>query len=168
MAKKNKKIDKETRKLIEAVSDMCKRNDDGSIKIKGKKKEVKKIRQCCPHWIIRKGKEYSTVTENPERNGELKCRICGTTFPMKPLDDNEYDQICKDFLQIVNQAFFYSVKMGGDSSDTKVFETCKRMIPRFNKIVKNEMKTLRKREIYENRKNNETGYGSQFGLRINL
>lgn len=146
MAKKrSKKIDKETRKIIEAVSDLVKKKGNDTFKIKAKKKQAKKIKMTCAHWIIHKGKECQTVTFNPENNEEWICNICHKTFPIKPLEPEQYDEVCRQFLQIVDQAFFYSVKLGGNGDDTKVFEILKKTVPQFNKIVKNEMKILDKR-----------------------
>lgn len=143
--KKSRKIDKETRKIIEAVSDLVKKKkDDDGFKIKAKKKQAKKIKMTCPHWIIHKKKETHTVKVNPENNSEWICKICGKSFPISPYDDEKYDAICAEFLTIVDQAFFYSIRLGGCAEDTVVFENLKKYVPRFNKIVKNEMKILRK------------------------
>lgn len=167
MAKKSKKIEKETRRLIESISDLVKKKDN-RYKFKGaKKKTIREVKRSCVHWIIRKGKEYPAVEERPDSPGFWTCKICGKRFPIAPLqvdskrDIDEYRDACESFEAIVNQAFFYSVKMGGDASDTKVFLRLKELIPKFNKIVHNEMRQLNKRQEYE--KNREVDADSQFG-----
>lgn len=160
--KKHKKIEKETRKIIEAISDLVKRKND-TYKFKaGKKKQIKEVKKTCVHWIVRKGKEVPTVMVDPENPENWKCRICGKSFPIKPLTPEDYQDICTQFEAVVNQGFFYSVKMGGDAEDTKVFLTLKKMIPKFNKLIRNEIKALNKRQEYEDRKLNSDNV-SQFG-----
>lgn len=146
MAKKNKaRIDKNTRKIIENISDLIsKRKNGDGFKIKAKGKQVKQIKRTCAHWMFRKGKLLPAVAVSNEIKGELKCLICGKTFPENSLTPEEANDMCRAFLQMVDQAFFFSVKMGGDASDAKIFETLKRVVPRFNKIYNNEMKHLNK------------------------
>jgi hypothetical protein len=164
MAKKNhKKIEKETRKIIEAISDLVKRKNDVYKFKAGKKKQIKEVKKTCVHWIVNKrGKEVPTVMRDPENPEYWKCRICGKSFPVRPLSNEDYQNICDNFEAIVNQCFFYSVKMGGDAVDTKIFLTLKKMIPRFTKIARNEIKALNKRQEYEDRKLNSDSI-NQFG-----
>ena len=66
MAKKSKKVEKETRRLMEGIADIVKRKGD-RYKFKSKnKKLIKKVKKTCPHWIMRKGKECATVIQDPE------------------------------------------------------------------------------------------------------
>lgn len=150
--KKSKNIEKETRRLIESISDLLKHRE-GGYKFKGaKKKTIKEMKRNCPHWVIRKGVECPAVEELPNSPGYWTCKICGKKFRIKPFTENEYDQLCESFLGVVNQLFFLSVKMGGDSSDTKVFLKMKELIPKLNKIARNEIKQFNKREEFERRR----------------
>jgi hypothetical protein len=160
--KKSKRIEKETRKIIESISDLVKYKNDGYKFKAGKKKQIREIKKTCAHWVIRKGKEVPTVSVDPENPNNWKCRICGKSFPIKPLSYEDYEAICNQFEAAVNQGFFYSVKMGGAAEDTKVFLSMKKMVPRFKKIIKNEIKNLNKRQEYEDRKANSDTM-SQFG-----
>ena len=161
MAKKSKKIEKETRRLIESISDLV-RKKNNQYKFKGtKKKEVRRIKTTCVHWIIRKGKEYPAVEVRPESPEFWTCKICGKSFRIAPYTQEEYHNINASYESIVNQCFFYSVKMGGDASDTKVMIKMKEMIPRFDKISSSMMKQLDKRKEYENRRQ-QSDQGSQF------
>lgn len=160
--KKNKKIEKETRKVIEAISDLVKKKK-GSYKFKaGKRKQIKNIKKTCMHWIIRGGNERPSVSMDPENPGNFKCEICGKSFPIRPLTFEEYDVIVDQFEAIVNQAAFFSVRLGGSAEDTKMLLSLKKITPRFKKIVKNEMKVVNKRQEYEERKSNSDST-SQFG-----
>lgn len=162
MAKRSKKIEKETRRLIESISDLV-RKKDNQYKFRGtKKKEVRQIKRTCVHWIIRKGKEYPAVEERPESPGFWTCKICGKNFRIKPFTPEEYHQINETYLSVVNQCFFYSVKMGGDASDTKVMVRLKELVPKFDKISRVMMKQLNKRQEYEDRRR-QSDQGSQFG-----
>jgi hypothetical protein len=155
MAKKSKKIEKETRKLIESIGDMVKRKN-GRYKFKSKnKKIVKKVKKTCVHWIMRKGKEVPTVVHDPENPGMWRCAICGAKFPIKPLAPTEdgrsaYQVAANDMLGLVNQMQFWSVKLGGDAEDTKMFIKLKELLPRYAKVSKQILKRINKREEYEN------------------
>lgn len=160
--KKNKKIEKETRKVIEAISDLVKKKN-GSYKFKaGKRKQIKSIKKTCMHWLIRGGKEVPSVKMDPENPANFKCELCGKSFPIKPLSFEEYDVIADQFEAIVNQAAFYSVRLGGSAEDTKMLLNLKKVTPRFKKIIRNEMKVVNKRQEYEDRKSNSDSI-SQFG-----
>ena len=75
MAKKSKKVEKETRRLMEGIADLVKKKGD-RYKFKSKnKKVIKKVKRTCVHWIYRKGKEVPTVIQDPERPGYWKCTI---------------------------------------------------------------------------------------------
>ena len=161
MAKKSKKVEKETRRLIEGITDLVKKKGD-RYKFKTKnKKAIKKIRKQCPHWIMRKGKEQPTVFIDPENPGNWKCAICGASFPIKPerVDDthNTYSFEARRMLALVNQIQFWGVRLGGDADDTKMFLRLKNDLPRFEKVAKQIIKQVNKREAWEkNRENSDT------------
>lgn len=160
MAKKSKNIEKETRRLIESVSDCIKKKGD-RYKFKTKnKKTVKKIKKSCVHWAYRKGKETPVVYKDPQRPGYWKCPICKVSFPinpLKPYEDEEnpeimhnpYEEKTTELLELVNQVQFYSVKLGGNADDTKLFLNLKRDLPNFIKAAKHIIKHVEKREKFE-------------------
>lgn len=152
MAKR--KVDKETRRLLESVSDLVKKRGD-RYKFRTKsKKTIKKIKKTCVHWIIRKGKEVPCVQQDPDRAGWWKCKICGATFPIRPLEDvdgqNQYELKVDEMVQLVNQIQFWSVKLGGDADDTKMFLQLRALLPRFSKVSKQVIKRVNKREEISN------------------
>jgi len=150
--KKSKKVEKETRRLIEGIADLVKKKGDGYKFKSGKKKQIKKVKKTCVHWIIRKGKEVPTVDPDPTNPGNWKCSICGCSFPVRPATREEYHQVANQFLGHVNQLQFWSVKMGGNADDTKLFLQLKNMIPRYLKVQKNILKAVNKRQEWEDRK----------------
>jgi hypothetical protein len=160
---KSKKVEKETRRLIETVTDCVKRKGDG-YKFKSKnKKMVKKIKTSCVHWVYRKGKETPTVIQDPNVPGYWKCTICGQSFPIKPDEDEDVSSVANAMLMYVNQMQFFGVKLGGDASDTKMFLELKRDIPRFVKVAEHIHKRVNKRAEFEkNRANGNTM--SQFAI----
>lgn len=162
MAKKSKKIEKETRRLMEGIAEMVKRKGD-RYKFKTKsKKRIKRVKRSCVHWIYRKDKERPTVIVDPTDNTRWKCTICGATFPIKPMTPEGYDELCSNFQQIVDQMQFWSVTLGGDAEDTKMFLDLKKQVPRFRKVTHQIVKRVNKRQAWEdNRKN--TDAMSQFG-----
>jgi len=156
MAKKSKKIDKETRRMIESISDLVKKKGD-RYKFKSKKKKlIKKVKMSCCHWTIRKGKEVPTTIRDPQRDGYYKCAICGASFPVKPqtMDDgtSAYKETTKQMLELVDQMQFYGVKLGGDADDTKMFLKLKENLPRFAKVSAQIIKRLNKRETFDKRR----------------
>ena len=149
MAKKSKKVEKETRRLMEGIADLVKKKGD-RYKFKSKnKKLVKKVKKTCVHWIIRKGKEVPTVIQDVENPGNWKCTICGASFPIKPKTPEEYNLTSENMLALVNQMQFWSVKLGGDADDTKMFIRLKESIPRFEKVSKQILKRVNQREAWE-------------------
>lgn len=165
MAKKSKKVEKETRRLIEGITDLVKKKGD-RYKFKTKnKKAIKKIRKQCPHWIMRKGKEQPTTIVDPNNSNNWKCAICGTSFPIRPakVDDdfNAYNDAAERMLQLVNQIQFWAVKLGGDADDTKMFLRLRSDLPRFEKVAKQIIKQVNKREAWEKNREN-TDAMSQF------
>lgn len=151
MSKKSKKVEKETRRLIEGIANLVKKKGDGYKFKSGKKKQIKKVKKTCVHWIIRKGKEVPTVTQD-SNPANWRCTICGATFPVRPATDLEYREAANQFLAHVNQLQFWSVKMGGDADDTKLFVQLKQMVPRYLKVQKNILKAVNKRQEWEDRK----------------
>lgn len=148
-AKKSKKVEKETRRLMETVADLVKKKGD-RYKFKSKnKKVVKKVKRTCVHWIIRKGKEVPTVIHDPEHPGNWKCTICGASFPIRPADLNVYFNTTDNMMAFVNQMQFWSVKLGGDAEDTRMFIRLKENLPRFAKVSKQILKRVNQREAWE-------------------
>lgn len=146
---KSKKVEKETRRLMESVADLVKKKGD-RYKFKSKnKKAIKKVKRSCVHWIIRKGKEVPTVIHDPEHPGNWRCTICGASFPIKPAEPDTYYASCDQMLAFVNQMQFWSVKLGGDADDTKMFIRMKESIPRFAKVSKQILKRVNQRETWE-------------------
>lgn len=160
MAKKSK-VEKETRKLMEAMSDLIKKKGD-RYKFKTKKKKViKQVKKTCVHWIIRKGKEVPTVEESPSKPGWWRCKICGEEFPIRPMELTEYKTNIANCIAYVNQMQFLSVKLGGDAEDTKMFLQLRKSLPKLEKASKNILKAANKRQQWEdNRK--KTDSMSQF------
>ncbi len=147
---KKKKVDKEVRKIMEAVSDLVKRKGD-RYKFKSKsKKKVKEVKKNCIHWIMRKGKEYPLVTLDQNHPGYWRCTLCGAIFPIRPLDLPNYNQSINVVLENANQMLFWSVKLGGDSDDTRMFLRLKNDLLRLKKVTKQILKQINKREAIEN------------------
>lgn len=164
---KSKKIEKETRRLIETVTDCVKKKGD-RYKFKSKnKKAVKKIKKTCVHWIYRKGKEYPTTVVDPNRPGYWKCMICGASFPVAPDTDEAVRNAADKFLEYVNQMQFFSVKLGGDADDTKMFIDLKRNIPRFIKVAREIRKCVYKRQAFEENRANANSM-AQFDMYSNF
>jgi hypothetical protein len=155
--KKSRKIEKETRRLIEAMADLVKKSKNGdTYKFKsGSKKQIRRMKKTCVHWIIRKGKETPAVKDDPEKAGYFKCRICGASFPINPLTSNEYREAYQTVLSYINQQQFYSIQMGGDSSDTKRFLRLKEDIPELMKMTDHIVKYMNKWKNWEETKNRE-------------
>lgn len=166
MSKKSKKIEKETRKLIEATSDQIKRKKGDQYKFRCSKKRAKIIKRACCHWIIRKGKEMPSVIEDSTRPGYWKCFICGRSFPICPDKPENYSSTCNNMLEYVNQMQFWSVKLGGNAEDTKMFIKLKEQIPRFEKASKNIIKNIDKRQQWEkNRSRSDSQFSMYSGVR---
>lgn len=158
MGKKSKKVEKETRRLIEGISDLVKKKKSGGYKFKAKGKKIrKKVSRTCVHWVMRKGKEVPTVQRSANDPTMWRCAICGAEFPIKPLprDDSgksSYQLASKKMLGLVNQMQFWSVKLGGDADDTKMFIKLKELLPRFQKVSEQILKRVNKREEYESKR----------------
>lgn len=173
---KSKKIEKETRRLIESVSD-CIKKKGNRYKFKTKnKKTIKKIKKSCVHWTYKKNKETPTLIKNPDRPSYWLCTICGASFPIRPLVDyqpdpeekpdlwiNPYEEKVNEVVELVNQIQFYSVKLGGDASDTKMFLELKKDLPRFVKVARQVVKQVNKREKLERNRANASAM-SQFDI----
>ena len=155
MAKKSKRINKDVRRLMEGISDLVKKNKSGNrYKFKSKnKKVVKKVKKTCIHWIVRKGNAIPTVDHDPNNSRNWKCLVCGASFPIMPLNadgkSTGYDAAVEQMLGLVNQMQFWSVKLGGDADDTKMFLKLKENLPRFAKVSRQIIKRVNKREEYE-------------------
>lgn len=160
---KSKKVEKETRKLIESVSDMVKKKGTG-YKFKTKnKKTVKRIKKTCVHWIYRKGKEVPTLAPHPTKSGWWQCTVCQAGFPIKPLTAEQYEEAVNHTLALVNQIQFYAVKLGGDADDTRMFLRMKKDLPDFIKVSKRVSKKINQKEKFERNRANGTSM-SQFDM----
>ena len=98
MNKNIKKVEKETRRLMEGISDLIKkkRGSHGEYKFKSKsKKQVRKIKRTCVHWMVHKGKILPAVISDSTRSGYWRCQICGRRFPIAPLPYNKDDIVKK-------------------------------------------------------------------------
>lgn len=161
MAKKSKKIEKETRRLIEGISDLVKKKGN-KYKFKTKnKKVIKKVKRTCFHWEIRKNEEKPALTRCEHKPGYWECCICHATFPIKPGEDDDYKEAINRTLEYVNQIQFWSVKLGGDKDDTRMFLKLKELLPRFEKVSKQIVKQVNKRNAWEKNRQN-TDALSQF------
>lgn len=152
MAKKVK-VEKETRRLMEGIADLVKKKGD-RYKFKTKsKKTIRKIRKTCPHWIVRKGKPEPTVVRDTDPS-YWRCTICNTRFPVNPGTPESYQEGVNRALEMVNQMQFWSVHLGGDADDTKMFLRLKQDLPRFAKVSKHILKQVNKRAAWENNRKN--------------
>lgn len=154
MAKKSKKIEKQTRQLMESMNDLVKKKGDKYKFKTGSKKKIRKMKKTCVHWIMRKGKDTPTVIQDPENAKNWKCTICGASFPIRPMEVKDYLKIMEEYEGVINQLQFWSVKMGGDAEDTKLFLKLRSEVPRSQKIMKNIVKQVNKRQKWEDRKAN--------------
>ena len=162
MAKKCK-IEKETRRLMEAVNDLVKRKGD-RFKFKSKNKKLrKKVKRDCVHWIYRKGKECPTVTHDNANQGNWRCLICDASFPIRPMTKDDYLARFEETKGLVNQLLFYSVKLGGDAEDTKMFIQLRRNLDSCGKAAKAIVKQTNKRDQMErNRQNTDNSIFSAY------
>lgn len=163
MAKKSKKIEKETRRLIEGISDLVKKKGD-RYKFKTKsKKDIKKIKENCFHWLIKNGKERPIVFVDPDDPKNWRCALCSETFPIRPARIekdpdgnvyNEYEIAMRQAKALVNQIQFWSVKLGGDATDTKMFLRLRKDLTRFEKVSKQVVKQVNKRQAMDRNREN--------------
>lgn len=167
MSKKNSKVEKETRRLMESIGDLVKKKGDGSYKFKTKNnKVIKQVKRTCVHWIPRNNKDCPTVVQDPDRPGHWKCRICQASFPIVPLKSDhpkktQYELDAQHMLELVNQIQFWAVELGGDADDTKMFLRLKRDLPRFGKVAKHILKRVNDRNKFEDNRS-RTDAMSQF------
>ena len=169
MSKKKSEIEKSTRKIIEANSEMIRiKNGQVKWKKKAKKKKIRLAQQSCFHWKINSnGKERPMLDRDPDRPGYWKCRICKKSFPIVPLeptteDPTPYATKTEEMLELVNQIAFWSVKCGGDSKDTEMFLRLKMDLERFKKVAKTLSRRVRKKNEVETKHHTETS--SQFDV----
>lgn len=178
MSKKKSEIEKSTRRIIEATSEMI-RVKNGKLKWKKKlkKKKIRLAQISCFHWrTTSKGGDRPALFEDPDRPGYWKCDICKRSFPiipLKPTEDNPEPYTVKidEMLEYVNQIAFWSVKLGGNARDTETFLRLKTELERFKKVAKNVSRRVRKNSDAENRRNNDVesqfNAWASFGYRRN-
>lgn len=160
--KKKSKVEKETRRIMEAMADVVKKKN-GVYKFKAKnKKQLKKLKSKCIHWIAGKKGERPTVIKLDD--GRWHCTLCGAEFNIRPLEMIEngdgtitspYELKINEAIEITNQLQFYSVKLGGDKEDTKMFMEVKQLLRRMKKSSRQIIKRINQRENFE--KNRERG-----------
>lgn len=158
MAKKKKRIEKETRRLMDGIADLVKRKGD-KYKFKTKsKKKIKQIKRTCPHWTVYKGGEEGPATSRSEKDPKYwECGICHTRFLVRPEEIGEYKAVAEKMLEQINQVQFWAVKMGGDREDTEMFLKLRQLIPRYEKVARQIIRRVNKRERWEkNRKNSDS------------
>ena len=152
---KSKKIEKETRKLMESSSDIVKKKGN-RYKFKCKKKKMKKVKQQCVHWIYRKGKEQPLVTSEASQPDYWRCTLCEHEFPIRPAELPAYIEAIDRAMEYVDQMLFWSVKLGGDKDDIQMFMRLKADLPRFKKVCKQILKRVNQRQAWEkNRENSD-------------
>lgn len=160
MAKKIK-LEKETRKLMESIADLVKVKK-GKFKFKSKgKKTIKKIKKSCIHWLLNK-KVSPAVDKDPNNPMNWKCKICGASFPIRPATTKENKEIIDNVIELVNQLQFFSVKMGGDADDTKLFIRLKMDLAKLKKAQKNIINQANKRQQWETKKSDTENTVGQF------
>ena len=140
------------------MTDLLKKRRDGYGFRKGNKRAVKKAKKLCVHWMSKKGRPVPMVHTDEHNPANWKC-ICGASFPIKPLSQDEYRRAADEFLSHVNQIAFWSVMMGGDKDDVKIISRLKQIIPEFKKIEKGVVKAMNKRHEFEERKKNTDAMG---------
>lgn len=158
-----KRVEKETRRLIESVSETVKKKGN-SYKFKSKnKKVVKKIKKTCVHWVYHKKKEVPALDQHPTKTNWWKCSICGAEFPIIPLNPEDYKEPVDYTLALVNQIQFYAVMLGGDADDTRMFLRLKKDLPDFEKVARRVAKKINQKEKFERNRANGTSM-SQFDM----
>jgi hypothetical protein len=160
MSKKNQ-IEKETRRLIEGISDLVKKKGEVYKFRTKKKKQIRRIKRTCVHWTIRKGKPIPCLTKDSSNDTNWRCSICNAVFPISPMDEDDFNKVSSQMLGHVNQAQMIGVKMGGDAEDTKLFLRLRGDLPRFQKIRNRIVKRATKIQHLEEQKNNSDSL-SQF------
>ena len=163
MAKSDKKkFEKDTRLLLERISDMVKPSKNGKFKFrKSSRKIVKNIKRNCCHWLLVKGKAETTVQACPDRPGYWKCGICKAEFPMAPFVKRKepgekdytpgYTEVFDDALGAVNQILLWETGLGGNKDDLRTMLELKRYLPKMLKIAKHVPKIIEKRTQKDNR-----------------
>ena len=63
---------------------------------------------------------------------------------------DQYQSTTRQVLSYVDQMLFWSVKLGGDMDDTKMFLSLKENLPRFEKVTRTITKRLNKIDSFEN------------------
>lgn len=142
---KRKKYDRETWDLMESVTMMIRpgKDDNGNYRLKKgfKKKDVKRIRRQCPHWVLdKKGRPVTAVKLLRDRNGnptgEVQCRVCRAIFPLIPSSDpDEYVDAVEKTEELVNQIEYWDVYAGGSKENMKMFLALRQYLPRFVKVA---------------------------------
>ena len=174
--KKRIKMEKETKRLVEGISHLVKKSTDGNrFKFKKhSKRDLKKLKKICPHWIIRNGEEHSALRiDRRDPPNVRRCGICGARFQIYPKTKNQYQHDFDIVLSDINQIEYYLVKLGGSAPDIKLITRLKEDIPRMLKVTQNIARITEKRNRNKmaakgqggNRGIEESFYGSGYNIR---
>lgn len=162
MSKKNskkqiKRLDKKVRQLLESTGEMVKLKGDVNKEYRFKsknKKQLKKIRKTCTHWIIRKGDLVPTVKRDEQNPDYWICTLCGERFQTAPYEikkdaagnviDDPYKRLTNEFTGLVNNTIFIAIKAGGDAEDTKLMLELREKAKEFKKVGKELSKLISK------------------------
>ena len=152
--KKNaKKVERETRRLIESISELGKyKNNDFKFNKKVKKKTVNAAKRNCLHYYSKNGRIIPTMTQAGSAPGFRKCRICGAQFKITPPSEENIDIMNATFLSEVDRVAFSAVACGGNKDDLKVCLAIKAALYKFNKIDRNVSKIMRKRSEFQTKR----------------
>lgn len=142
---KRKKYDRETWDLMESVTMMIRpgKDDEGNYRLKKgfKKKDVKRIRRQCPHWVLdKKGRPVTAVKllrdDEGIPTGKVQCRVCKAVFPLVPSSDPKtYVASVSRVEALINQVEYWDVYAGGSKDNMKMFLALRQYLPRFVKVA---------------------------------
>lgn len=102
-------------------------------RIRGKsKKETKQLLAICPHHVYsKKGKLKPTIDYD---NGTCTCYLCGATFSAAPYDNAEFNKKHDDMTEIIDQAKFMSVEIGGGAETNEFLSSYAAQHKKFKKV----------------------------------
>lgn len=102
-------------------------------RIRGKsKKETRLLLATCPHHVYsKKGKIKPTIDYD---NGMCTCYLCSATFSAAPYDNGEFNKKHKDMTEIIDQAKFMSVEIGGGAETDEFLSSYAAQHKKFKKV----------------------------------
>ena len=158
---KKRKLDKDTRRYMEAYSEKMRKKKSGVYVPRGdkKKKTMAKVKRCCMHhWA---GKDNVTPSVKPckDEPNMWECDICHVRFPIDPPKtmnpdkySNGYAEAADHMIQLIDQLKFWSVELGGDIDDVKYFTILTRDLRELNKRAKPILKRVYQHEHHHSDK----------------